>query len=308
LNRAWDAVEARQLAKVRAWSSENLTNPQPALFYMFSGPDFLYANAFFPKAVTYVMAGLEAPGDIPNLDALPRSAITGELAGLRASLKSVLGYSFFITREMQRLLNRRRLAGILPVLYVFLARSGNTIRSVSFISLDEDGTLHSLDAPQWGKKGRAATTGTMGVKVTFSGDSGQLRTLYYFKTDLSNRGTEKSGFLKFCSQLGTGDSLLKAASYLIHQDNFSNVRNFLLRQSAAIVQDDSGIPLRAFNAQQWDLKPFGRYTRPIRLFSRRYQPDLQTLFAREATQPLEFNLGYQGRHGGSSILLAVKTH
>jgi hypothetical protein len=252
------------------------------------------------------MAGLEAPGDIPDFSELPRSAIAGELAGLHASLRSVLSNSFFITAEMQRTLRRRRLAGILPVLYVFLARSGNTIRSVGFVSIDEEGALHSLTAPQE-KKWGAATSETAGVKVTFSKDGG-LRTLYYFKTDLSNRGTERSGFLKFCTQLGTGDSLLKAASYLLHQDSFSNVRNFLLRQSAAIVQEDSGIPLKAFNAQQWDLKPFGRYTRPIRQFSRRYQPELQRLFATQNTQPLEFNLGYQWRHGGSSVLLAVKTH
>jgi len=306
LNRAWDAVEARQLAKVRAWSSENLTRPQPALFYMFSGPDFLYANAFFPKAVTYVMAGLEAPGDIPDLARLPRPAIASELAGLRASLKSILGHSFFITREMQRMLNGRRLAGTLPVLFVFLARSGNTITSVSFVTIDENGTLHSLNTPQE-KKGKAAAAGAMGVKITFSGDGSQLRTLFYFKTDLSNRGTKKSGFLKFCRQFGTGDSLLKAASYLVHHDNFSNVRSFLLGQSAAIVQDDSGIPLRDFNAQEWDLKPFGQYTRPIRLFTRSYQPDLKELFAKESAQPLEFNLGYQARHGGSGILLAVRT-
>src|SRR5262249_58895775 len=292
----------------RAWSSENLTNPRPVLLYMFSGPDFLYANAFFPKAATYVMAGLEAPGDIPDLAELPRPAIARELAGLRVSLKSILGNSFFITSEMQRVLNRRRLAGVLPVLYVFLARSGNTIRSVSFVSIDESGRLYSLDASPRGIRGSGAIANTTGVKITFSRDSSQLRTLYYFKTDLSNRGTEQSGFLKFCGQLGTGDSLLKAASYLVHHDNFSNVRNFLLTQSAAIVQDDSGIPLRAFNAQEWDLKPFGRYIRPIWRFSGRYQPDLQALFARVTAQPLEFSLGYQGRHGGSSVLLAVKTH
>ena len=34
---------------------------------MFSGPDFLYATSFFPNASTYVLAGLEPTGDIPQL-------------------------------------------------------------------------------------------------------------------------------------------------------------------------------------------------------------------------------------------------
>src|ERR1700710_2734648 len=56
---AWGGLERRQLSKIRTLVSKNFNDPQPVLFYMFSGPDFLYADAFFPSADTYVMAGLE---------------------------------------------------------------------------------------------------------------------------------------------------------------------------------------------------------------------------------------------------------
>src|ERR1700743_1893285 len=55
---AFGNVDKNQFSKVRAWSSANLTTSHQVLFYFFSGPDFLYANAFFPNATTYVMAGL----------------------------------------------------------------------------------------------------------------------------------------------------------------------------------------------------------------------------------------------------------
>ena len=32
------------------------------MFYMFSGPDFLYADAFYSKATTYVLSALEPVG------------------------------------------------------------------------------------------------------------------------------------------------------------------------------------------------------------------------------------------------------
>ena len=48
-NSAFGNVDKKQFAKIRAWSSAKLTAPSPVLFYMFSGPDFLYANAFFPS-------------------------------------------------------------------------------------------------------------------------------------------------------------------------------------------------------------------------------------------------------------------
>jgi hypothetical protein len=38
-------------------------------------------------------------------------------------------------------------------------------------------------------------------------------------------------------------SLLKAVTHLLHQNGFSIARGYLLRVSASILQDDSGIPL-----------------------------------------------------------------
>ena len=71
---------------------------------------------------------------------------------------------------------------------------------------------------------------------------GKPQTLYYFRTDISDDGLKKSGFLKFAEQLGKGDSFIKSASYLPHADSFSKIREFLLDRSQALVQDDSGIP------------------------------------------------------------------
>jgi hypothetical protein len=47
---AFGQLEQRQLSRIRAWSDANLAAPKPTMFYMFSGPDFLYADAFYSKA------------------------------------------------------------------------------------------------------------------------------------------------------------------------------------------------------------------------------------------------------------------
>ena len=73
LNAIFAQVESRQLAQIRTWSRTKLTSPSPVLFYVFSGPDFLYASAFFPNTSTYVMSGLEPTGPIPDLTKLSQS-------------------------------------------------------------------------------------------------------------------------------------------------------------------------------------------------------------------------------------------
>ncbi len=294
---AFAQLEQRQLSKIRAWSDVNLAAPRPTMFYMFSGPDFLYADAFYSKASTYVLGALEPVGNVPDLTRVPRGAIAPALYNVERSLGSILSFSFFITKHMKVDLHANEVNGTLPILYVFLARSGKTIRNVEMISIDDKGGLHVAGE-------NAGPNATHGVRITFAGSDGEARTLYYFSTDLSNSGARAAGFLKFCETLGPGNSLLKSASYLLHAGNFTTVRDWLLANSATIIQDDSGVPLANYNARQWRFFPFGRYLGPIAEFPGRYQERYAELFTR--AQPIDFGIGYRWRMNESNLLLSVK--
>jgi hypothetical protein len=294
---AFAQLEQRQLAKIRAWASANLAAPKPTMFYMFSGPDFLYADTFYSKATSYVLSALEPPGSVPDLTRLSRAGVSAALYDVERSMGSILSFSFFITRQMRVDLRAGELSGTLPILYVFLARSGKTIREVSPVALDDKGAAYFANE----NPGKNATRG---VRIVFTGSDGEARMLYYFSTDLSNGGVKVSGFLKFCETLAPGNSLIKSASYLLHSGNFTAVRDFLLKNSATVIQDDSGIPLAYYSAKKWRLFPFGRYAGPIAEFPGRYQERYAELFRR--AQPMDFGIGYRWRSHESNLLLSVK--
>jgi len=295
----WKEFEDRQLSKVRAWSAENVKQSQAVLYYMFSGPDFLYADAFFPNAMTVIMSGLEPSGPIPQLNDISSHTLGRELGGIRGALGNLLKHGYFITSEMGSQLSRSRLYGTMPVIYMFLARSGKTIHDVSLVALDKEGKVHPQDEA-------GLESSSKGVKIVYAGNDGQERTLYYFRTDLSNKGVQSSGFLQFCQSFGAGDSFVKSASYLLHNPGFSDVRDFLLKNSIAIVQDDTGIPIRYLNTPDWQVHPYGIYLHPIRQFWHADQPKLSELYRKEHPAPLNFAVGY---HWGkpSNLLIALKT-
>jgi len=294
---AFEKLEQRQLSRIRAWADTNLAAPKPTMFYMFSGPDFLYANAFYSKASTYVLSALEPVGSVPDLSRLPRGGIASALYNVERSLGSILSFSFFITKDMKTDLQAGQISGTLPILYVFLARSGMTVKSVSPISLDDQGAAYFAGE-------NAGSNAVRGVRIMFAGSDGQEKTLYYFSTDLSNSGAKASGFLKFCATLAPGNSLIKSASYLLHSGNFTTVRDFLLNNSATIIQDDSGIPLGYYSTRKWRFFPFGRYLGPIDEFPGRYQDSYAALFRR--AQPIDFGIGYRWRTPESNLLLSVR--
>jgi len=294
---AFAHLEARQFSRVRTWAANNLAAPRPTMFYMFSGPDFLYANAFYSKATTYVLSALEPVGSVPDLMRLPSGGIGTGLYDVERSLDSILSFSFFVTQQMKSDLSAGMLNGSLPLLYVFLARSGKTIRDVGLIALDSKGEAYFA-------KENAGRNATRGVRILFAGSDGVERTLYYFSTDLSNGGVRSSGFLKFCKTLAPGNSLIKSASYLLHTGDFTTVREFLLANSATIIQDDSGIPLDDYDPKKWRFFPFGRYAGPIAKFPERYQPRYAELF--RDSQPMDFGIGYRWRPNESNLLLSVR--
>jgi hypothetical protein len=295
--RAWGDLEERQLAPIRVWMPSALSfiyaDPSP-LFYFFSGPDFLYAHALIPDAKTYVLCGREPVGVVPDVTALSAGSRAAALQNLRKALNAILSYSFFITADMKGDLSQTQLSGTLPVLQVFLARMGCQITNVELVKLSDAGDL-TLDKSR-----------TPGVKISFVGNAGQVQTLYYFTTDLSNWGIKDNpGFMAFCQKQGQGNALVKAASYLMHMDEFSTARDFLLNGTRNVIQDDSGIPYRFFKSESWMMGLYGNYAGPIPLFAKHDQPDLRASFKTAPTGDLPFGVGYQWRPGVSSLIVGT---
>lgn len=282
LNVAWRKKEYRQLGRIRAWMAQNAPayyRSSNTVFYMFGGPDFLYANLFFPNANTYILAGLEPVGQVPDLSRVPPDTIGHDLTALRASMHTILQTHYFITKEMRAELGPT--GGTLPILYVFLARAGATVLDTTYLR-----------------------TPAEGVKITFTRGRGRVQTLYYFKTDLSGGGG--TPFLRWCAAQAPGMSLLKAASYLMHDEGFAGVREFLLTHSTVIVQDDSGIPLHAFG-KNWTVDCFGRYVPHKEMFDKFYQKDVAAIYAKEPPPPaLGFPFGYHWQKDRGILMLATR--
>jgi hypothetical protein len=291
-------LNLRQLQKLQGWQTTYLPEsrqPIPVVFYMFSGPDFLYVDQFFPKTAAYVLCGKEALGPPP--DPLRITNLSGALGNLENAMKSSLNTTYFITKDMKIDLHEQNLNGVLPILYAFIARADKSITNVTFGSLSGGGGF------QEGTRG-----GSPGVRIRYTDNqSGNAQTLYYFTTDISDGGIKASpGFLKFCQHLGPGASLLKSSSYLMFENSFATIRNFILDHSNMIVQDDSGIPLAYFDPNKWTLRFFGVYLGPIELFKQHYQPRLRELYQQTNPLPLDFGFGYRWNYKEANLIVAAR--
>jgi hypothetical protein len=300
MNSSFSKLDQRQINNIRIWRAEVLApviQSSRTCLYLFGGPDFLYANAFFPDASTYVLQGLEPVESIPDLMTLPIQSLDSTLQNIEISLNPVLNFSYFETKDMRTDFSRSQLKGVLPAIFVFIARTGMEITRVDYISLEPNGGIIN------GFRGsvRGARIGLVDSATNAE------KTLYYFSSDLSDGFLKGNpAVLRFCQRLGPANAFLKAASYLMYQNSFNTVRDWLLQASASILQDDSGIPIRYLTADRWTLRVFGSYPGPIDLFKNYYQPELRNYYATSNPKALTFGFGYQINYRNSTLMLAVR--
>jgi len=306
---SWRGFDGNYFSKMRAWSAAEIApriGTPATVYYLFGGPDFISAYALFPDATNYILGGLEPVGTMMPPEQLDEQRLASGLAGLRESTSVILQFSHFITKDMKEDLQKTDFNGVLPILLSFLSLGGAEVTTVQYFAIDRTGAL--LLATE----GSAPPSGTLhGVKVDFRKSAmSPTQSVYYVQADASD-GALKSNraLLTWMGQFAPGVTYLKAASYLLHENYFSTVRTFLLQQSRAVLQDDSGIPIRFFPPGVWNVTFFGDYSGTLDIFAKYFQNDLSEIYrSSQPILPLGFGTGYKWKVGESNLMLAVRAN
>ncbi len=303
MDKQWRLL-ADRLEKATAWQQDELApriQGDRNVIYFFGGPDAAHVVKLFPRAPVYLLAGLEPVGEIEAPERMKFSQVHRAIDRLSSSLVTFVERSFFRTTEMGSDFQGHGIKGILPVLALMLSRSGATIDEVAYFEVDARGVASERPAGQkWGP-------GVPGVKVKFHLAGRAPQEMVYVRVNLYNDDLAKQpGFLPWARSFGPANSFLKAASFILHDNNFSRTRALLLETSAAVVEDDSGIPYRAFVKGEWVHTCFGRYLAPRKPFGNYFQDDLDKACKAMPARPLPFMIGYR-RPDDTFLLLAVKS-
>ena len=271
---------------------------QNTIFYPFSGPDILFASAFFPGATNYILCGLEGTDPLPQLANLSQEQRDNGLDGIYTSITTALNCSFFITKDMRVDLQRTEFKGTLPIMLVFLARLGLDIDSVTPINLTANG----------GTVEAAPGSTSQGFVIHAKSGFGHTKNIYYFRQNLADDGIASNPkFLNFVNSFGSFGTYVKSASYLMHSNEFSEIRAAILGRSAGILQDDSGIPFRFFQVPGWEVHLYGNYTGVLDIFQSYYQPELTAAYQQgHSVESIDFGVGYKFNAGQSNLLMAIK--
>ncbi|MBE2281134.1 MAG: hypothetical protein IAE91_12135 [Ignavibacteriaceae bacterium] len=305
----WSYLEKERLDSLRMWKESEFgtwDDKAKTVFYPFGGPDFLFAYEFFPDANLFILQGLEPVYKLPDVLSFNDPNLKSYLEQLQGSLRVLIKGGYFITKEMMRDFNTGLLRGVVPVMLMFMAKTDNTVLDVQYITTDANGEFNMN--PDAIKSANDVTGNIKGVKILFTDKKQEtLKTVYYFSTDTQNESwAKRKSIQNLVLENQPAIFFTKAASYLLHGDNFGTLRSFILDNCEYVLQTDTGIPYRFFTKGGWDYTLYGTYTKPVSDFPYAFQNDISTAYKGAGVKYLPFGICYRWEKGSSNMMVATK--
>ena len=289
INNSWNACFQNVLSPITKWMQEekydSYINSNTLVFYPFSGPDFAFANAFYPNAKCYIMAGLENAGNLKSNIFSTSKNDSGFLINAEKYFYFSTKFGFFRTLDMEKQFEEK---GVADVIAFYLKRMHCDIETLSILNWNS--TTKTFTSINDNTNGNVCY-------AKFRQPSGVISELYFFSKNISDEGLQKDpnwlAWVKEKAGNASIVSLTKSASYLMSVEPFSVVRNFILKNSTLHIQDDSGIGFKYITASNRPYTLHGKFTKVIPIFKHLMQNDLALKFKSDSTiKPLPFAIGY----------------
>lgn len=300
----WKAVRSR-LDTIEKWRDQEVKVKDVAartLLYPFSGPDFINAWALYPNHGKYLFFSLENPGVLPDLEKMGPKEFDAMLKDVRNAFTEIFQRNYFITSYMGKQLTTSHLKGAVPIIATMMALNGLRIAKVEAVDPFPDLTK-AYEEPKARRPGKLLR----GAKITFLTSANRVHELSYFSLDATDKALQfYPDFLDWVGRNKPASALVKSASYLLHDNQFSKTRDMILASADILVQDDTGVPYRYIKQANWNTKLFGKYHKPIKPMEWGYQGDLDKAFKEVKGEPLPFPFGYHWKGQESGLILATR--
>ena len=283
------------------------------LVYPFGGGDSMAALALFPKAKVITTLSLELAGDPRRLPGLTDAkALKTSLSAIANASASTLMSNDSLSRNLSAT-QRGDLPGQLSMHLMGLALAGQEPVAVRFFRVEPDGALHYFTADEvkeldgstatklkasWKAPDFSPVFSNVEIEFVPRGQPGAPHRIHrHIAANLANDNLPP-GVLKHLEAKGRVVAMTKAASYLLWNDAFSVMREYLLTHADFMVSDSTGIPPRHWTSHGCTVAAYGAFEKSFLGTWEGYQEELRKTFATAKALPMRFGYpdGSPGKH------------
>jgi hypothetical protein len=287
-----------------------LANVVPAdakkVVYPFAGGDNTTMLVTYPNAEEYTTMSLELTGDVRKVNSVTAKSLGESLKRLRRRLDELLGKDKFSQSETLQKMMQGDVPQELSFLMVGLAIHDMEPVSLRYFRIENDGGLHYFTAEDIAKektpaRRRSQTWGDGDFSEAFSnveiafkprGKEGPIQVHRHIAHNLDNVHMKNSALLKHLDAKGDVAMMIKAASYLLWNLNFTRTRDYVLKHATFIISDSTAPLPKDASAAGFMQTVWGRYAGARIPVLRQPEKEMKAFWASQPEQPIPFRFGY----------------
>jgi hypothetical protein len=284
--------------------------------YPFGGGDLSSALAVFPDATELTTISLEAAGDVRVIDSIKSARLDEEVDRIGQDIHRLYYAAHSTTKSLQAA-SHSELPGT-----IMFALAGLTVHDMEpvalrYFDIEPDGSLTYLTNAQLDERAAEFAAKKLGTappkKITHywyeqvsafanveiryrpRGDArAPLRTYRHIVANLDDAHMAADDrVLRHLRGKGKVAVMTKAASFLLWYDDFSKIRDYLLRGAAWMISDASGIPPSFAEPAGFEQVTYGEFTGPYFIIDdKNTRAEFVKLWKSQPHRDLPFRFGY----------------
>ena len=290
-------------------------NLPKTVVYPFGGGDLTSALVVFPEATEITTISLEAAGDVRTIDTISRDQLIVDLDTIGGDIRRLYRSAHSTTKSLQAA-SHSELPGSLMFALAGLAVHGFEPVSLRYFDVEPDGKIsylsnETLDSRAAelaaSKKAKVKKTSKhfwfeqdsafANVEIQYRprGDaSAPLRTYRHIVMNLDDSHLNEDGrVLAHLRLKGKVSVMTKAASFLLWYDDFTQIRDYLLKNIAWMISDASGIPPSYAGPAGFEQITYGEFTGPYFIIDEKNtRSEFVKLWKTNPKKALPFRFGY----------------
>ncbi len=286
--------------------------------YPFGGGDLVSALVVFPHATEITTISLEAPGDVRVIDTIDATRLGTDLATISHDIRRLYQAAHSTTKSLQAA-SHSTLPGTLMFALAGLVVHDMEPVALRYFDLQPDGTPRYLTNDELnqraaefealkkaGKKGGPKPTthywyeqdtpyGNVEIQFRPRGDAKAAPRIYrHIVQNVDDpHMTADERLLVHLRAKGKVSVVTKAASFLLWYDDFSKIRDYLLRHTAWMISDASGLPPSFAEPAGFEQITYGQFNGPYFIIDpKNVRSQFVKLWKSQPRRPLPFRFGY----------------
>ncbi len=324
IKKAREEYATKWVTKARAFFEQQVPKTIPKkVVYPFAGADLSTALTVYPDADEITTLSLEPAGDPRTLGVLKGKALEAALGKVQYELKFLYRVNFSNTLNMIEAMR----GGALPTELIFglsaLTLHGFEMVALRYFRLNEDGSIHYLDAADIVKAGDPSKAGSAeqrnfifsNAEVQFRRPGGgRVQVWRHMRHNLGNETSKGIGpglkadgsVIKHLESKGPIAAMTKAASYLLSWDSFSIMRDYLLKNVVWMVSDATGVAPKWGKVAGYEYETYGGFKEPHIPAGTGIAKDWRTEFDAQQKRELGFRFGYYDKKLTNHLVIMRK--